>query len=81
MEMLYMILPKNIVDRAIADVKVAIKKYSIRTKQDLNKHMKEDYDYWYPEVMMNGNPIQEAIVLDSLWRIIYCMSPTSSPYN
>ena len=79
MDILCSVLDQDTVDRLVPDAKELAAKHNPKNKSELSKLMGQHHPYWRNEVTM-GNPLQEAIVLDSLWRIIYRLPTYSGPY-
>lgn len=69
MSVLYYILQKETADKVIKDAKQLKLNYNIKNKNEFEDMMDKNISYWRSEVV-GYNPIQEAIVTDSLWRII-----------
>lgn len=69
MQMLSMILPHETYVRLLDDSRQVASQNAFNNKQDMAAIMEREIPYWRNEVVGN-NPIQEAIVLDSLWRVL-----------
>ena len=80
MDMLRMVITKETFEKLIPDIDRVSNKYNLRTKNEINNTFAKELDYWVSDVTMN-NPIQEAIVLDCVQRIILKMPPTSGLYD
>ena len=80
MDMLHMVLPNEIINKVLPDARKIKTHNNITNKYEFINKMNEEVDYWKSEVTYN-NPIQEAIVADSLWRVVNRIQATSGPYN
>lgn len=80
MQLLTMVLPHEVINKLIPDAKKAANNNEIKNKEQLANVMESEIPYWRSEVV-GCNPIQEAVVLDSLWRIIKCIPQYTGLYD
>lgn len=80
MSMLYYILQKETADKVIKDAKQLKINNNIRNKYEFGEIMDKNISYWRSEAV-GYNPIQESIIIDSLWRIVNNLPQYSGLYD
>lgn len=82
MNMLYHILPRDTVDKLVKDARnlYNMNRKICRTEEDLNRVLYSRLNY-YKSQCTYGNPIQEAIVSDSIWRVVNSLPDTDGLYD
>ena len=80
MQLLSMVLQHETMNKLIIDARNVANNNEIKNKEQLSNIMENNIPYWRSEVVGN-NPIQEAVVLDSLWRILKSIPQFTGLYD
>lgn len=82
MNMLNRILPCDVVEKLVKDARIIYNtnKKICRREDDLNNLLYKKLGYYKTQCTYN-NPIQEAIVSDSIWRVVNSLPDTNGLYD